>query len=339
MLRPAYRIVIGDHTVDTTVEPRASTAVTLTVELDMDTPADGCTLVQGQVGGLAAAPGDAVSVDLGYADAAPLVRVFTGVVTAVSPSLRHKRITACSGADALLRARSDRTFEGTTAGGIVRALAADAGMSLGRVDDGPALPAYVVDGRRSSSRHIRDLADLAGFDTYLTAAAELVFAGIDSGRTVHALEYAEQVLAVELDRGRPAAATVQVWGESPGRGENSWAWLTKDFGPRHGEAGSGPPVLLVQRPVVRSAQVAASVATALGTALTDRSVAGRVRIAGRAQVALGDLVRLSGFPSVGGVDEIDGTYQVRGVAHRLTKRDGFVTDIRWRSLPAGIGGP
>lgn len=345
MLRPAYRVVIGDEVIDTTGEPRASTVVELTVRLDMDTPADGFTLLQGQVGGLRAAPGDDASIDLGYADGDNgLVRVITGTVVAVEPGLETKRIVGHSKADALLRTFTDKTFEDVTAGDIVRSLAGDAGVDVERVDDGPQLPAYVVDGRRNAARHLRDLAFLAGFDTYLTAEGGLVFEVFAGSRTVHVLKYGEHVLEAELARVRPRAGTVETWGESPGssRGDESWAWLTKDFSPRRGTAGSGSPSLLVERPALRTAQAAATAATAIAEVLDERAVRGRVRIQGRPQVALGDLVRLEKFPPTAGVDEIDGNYQVRGVCHRITKTGGLVTDLEFRSLAgaavAALGG-
>ncbi|MGH4002082.1 MAG: hypothetical protein ACRDTJ_31975 [Pseudonocardiaceae bacterium] len=345
MLRPAYRITIGDRVVDTTDEPKASTAVELIVRLDMDTPVDIFALVQGQVGGLRAAPGDDASIDLGYADdTTGVVRVITGTVVAVEPGLETKRIVGHSKADALLRTFTDKTFEDVTAGDIVRSLAGDAGVDVERVDHGPQLPAYVVDGRRNAARHIRDLAFLAGFDTYLTAEGGLVFEAFAGNRTVHVLKYAEHVLDAELTRTRPRAGTVQAWGESPGssRGDESWAWLTKDFEPRRGSAGTGAPTLLVERPVLRTAQAAATAATAINEVLQERALYGRVRIQGRPQVALGDLVRLEQFPPTAGVDEIDGNYQVRGVGHRITKTGGLVTDLEFRSLAgaaaAALGG-
>jgi hypothetical protein len=71
--------------------------------------------------------------------------------------------------------------------------------------------------------------------------------------------------------------------------------------------------------------------------LTEQALTGRVRIAGRPQVELGDLVKLQGLPDVAGVAGIDGTYQVRGVRHRLSKAGGFVTDISWRSTAGAAG--
>ncbi|MGH9251956.1 MAG: hypothetical protein ACRD0W_20930 [Acidimicrobiales bacterium] len=345
MLRPAYRITIDEQVVDTTSEPKASTAVELTVRLDMDTPVDGFTLLQGQVGGLAAVPGDDASIELGYADeTGGLVRVLTGVVVAVEPGLETKRITGHSATDALLRTFTDQTFEDVTAGDIVRSLAGDAGVDQERVEDGTQFPAYVIDSRRNTARHIHDLAVVCGFDTYVTAEGGLVFEAFAGNRTVHVLKYGEHVLSAELFRTRPRAGTVEVWGDSPGssRGDESWAWLTKDFEPRRGSAGSSAPTLLVEQPALRTAQAAATAASAIAEALEEGALHGSVQIQGRPEVALGDLVRLERFPSRAGVDEIDGNYQVRGVRHRLTKAGGFRTDITFRSIAgaaaAGLGG-
>ena len=334
MLRPAYRIVIGDHVVDTTHEPKASTAVELVVRLDLDTPVDDFTIVQGQVGGLKAVPGDDASIDLGYADddTGP-VRVLTGVVVDVEPGLETKRITGLSRGNALLRTFVDRSFEDTTAGDIVRALANEAGVDVERAEDGLQFAAYVVDGRRDAARHVRDLGYLCGFDSYLTAEGKVVFEPLTGNRTVHVLNYGEHVLSASLARSQPRAGTVQTWGESKGSGgDESWAWLTKDFSAQRGSAGSGAPVRLVESGALRSGRAAASAATAIADALTANVVRGRVRIQGRAQLKLGDLVRLEKFPDRAGVDEMDGNYQVRAVRHRLDKTGGFITDVDFRSL-------
>ena len=58
LLHPAYKLTIGEKIVDTTDEPQASTLVSLSVVLDMDVPADGFTLVLGQVGGFQPQRGD-----------------------------------------------------------------------------------------------------------------------------------------------------------------------------------------------------------------------------------------------------------------------------------------
>ena len=68
----------------------------------------------------------------------------------------------------------------------------------------------------------------------------------------------------------------------------------------------------------------------------------RVRLQGRPQVKLGDLLRLERFPTKAAVDRLDGNYQVRGVQHRITKTDGLLTDVTLRGLAgpaAGAGLP
>jgi phage protein D len=135
------------------------------------------------------------------------------------------------------------------------------------------------------------------------------------------------------------AGTVQTWGEGPASGGGeSWAWLTKDFTPRRGSSGAGTPTLLVESGALRTAQAAASAATAIATAIAAAALRGRVEIQGRPQVRLGDLVQLEGFPARAGVDELDATYQVRAVRHRLDKTRGFVTRLDIRGLPSAAAG-
>jgi hypothetical protein len=340
VLRPAYRITIGDHVIDTTDEPKASTVVELVIRLDLDTPADGFTIVQGQVGGLKAAPGNDASIELGYAgDDNGLVRVLTGTVVDVEPGLELKRIAGLSLGNALLRTFVDKTYEDTNAGDIVRALAGEASVDVERVEDGLQFPAYVVDGRRDAAQHIRDLGYLCGFDSYLTPEGKLVFESLTGNRTVHVLKYGEQVLSAELVRTQPRTGTVQTWGESKGSGgDESWAWLTKDFSALRGRAGSGGPTLLVENGALRTGKAAAGAATAISDALTAKAIRGRVRIPGRPQLKLGDRIRLEKFPDRAGVDELDGNYQVRTVRHRLDKTGGFVTDVDFRSLTGAAAG-
>jgi phage protein D len=330
MRRPAYRLSVGDRTVDTTDEPRASTAVELDVRLDMDTPADALTVTLGQVGGLAPDVGDDATLELGYADAGDLTRVLTGTVVRVEPGVETTRVVAHSRADLLLRSFRDDTFRDVDAGDIVRALAGDAGLRVARADAGIRFAAYVVDGRRPAARHIRDLAELCGVDTYVTADGELVFEAFAGQRLAHELRVGVHLLEVDLRRAPPRAGTVEVYGESPGTGDGA-VWLTTDFGPRRGRAGQLSPTLLVERPALRTAQAAATAATALHEDIQRRTLVGDVRIQGRPTLHLGDVVRLVGMAD----PTLDASYQARSIHHRLTKAGGFTTDVGVRPLAGG----
>jgi phage protein D len=330
VLRPAYKLTIGRRVVDSTDEPRASTLVELVVSLGLETPADGASLVFGNVDGLEPAPGDDAAVELGYADDGDLTQVLTGGVAAVDAGLTASRVTIHGTTRTLLRTFVDQTFEGKSAGAIVRDLADRAGVTVARADDGIEFPAYVVDGRRSVYEHLRDLAELSGFDLYADPQGELVFERFAGGRTVHVLEQGTHLLRLHGLRSVPRAGIVETWGESPGggRGGESWAWLTKDFGPSHGSQGSGSPTLLVERPALRTAAAASSAAQAAATAISRRTLRGELTILGRPTLRPGDAVRLRGTED----GELDATFQVRGVTHRLGKRTGFTTVVDFRSI-------
>jgi phage protein D len=329
---PAYKLTIGGKVVDTTGEPRASTLVGLTVALDLDTPADGFTLVLGNADGLKPARDDKAAVELGYADDGALTQVMTGTVATVEPGLATTRVIGIGGAAALLRGRVEQTYEGHTAGSIVRDLAGQAGLDVATAEDGISFPAYVVDGRRSLARHLRDLADLCGFDTYVNSDGALVFERFTRGKAVHVLEYAKHLLELDLLHAPPAADLVEAWGESPGseHGATAWAWLTRDFTPSKGSAGSGTAKLLLERPALRTADAARAAAEAALTAIRRRTTRGRLVAPGLAAARLGDAVRLQGVPD----DRLNGTFQLRAVTHQINKASGFTTTIEFRGIQA-----
>jgi phage protein D len=337
MLSPAYKLTIGRKVVDTTGEPRASTVVDLTVRLDLDAPADSFTLVLGQVGLFRPQRDDEATIELGYADDGNLVQVMAGAVVTAEPNLTTVRVVGHSAAAALLRTYVDQTYEVKAAGEIVRDLAGQAGVDVSAAEDGIAFPAYAVDGRRSVYAHLRDLADLCGFDLYVNADGELVFEKFVSGKAVHRFEYARHVVELEVLRAPARAGTVEAWGESPAgsQGDESWAWLVKDFEGSHGEAGSGDPLLLVERPALRTADAARIAADAALTAIQRRTVRGRLLSVGRPEVKLGDAIRLTGLPD----ESLNKNYQVRSVVHRIIKRGGFTTAVGFRAIDTGAGQP
>ncbi|OEU76164.1 MAG: hypothetical protein BA864_09485 [Desulfuromonadales bacterium C00003093] len=330
MFTPAYKLTLGDQIVDTTDEPQASTVVDLTVSLDMDAPADGFNLVLGQVGGLAPERDDEATIELGYADNGGLTQAITGKVIIVEPGLTTKRVIGHSAAATLLRTFIEQTYESKTAGEIVRDLAGQTGVDVATAEDGITFPAYVIDGRRSIYRHMRDLADLCGFDLYVNSEGELVFEEFTGGNTTHIFRYAEHIVELEVLQTPPGAERVEAWGESPGgsQAEEAWAWLTKDFSGSKGCAGSGEEMLLVERPALRTAEAAQTAAEAAHTRIRRRTIRGRLLVPGQPQVKLGDTIRLRDVPE----SSLNNTFQVRSVTHRITKIGGFTTVIEFRSI-------
>jgi phage protein D len=332
MITPAYKLTIGGKVVDTTNEPKASTVVDLRVELDMNIPADRATLVLGQVNGLHPSVDDDATVELGYADNGGLTQVMTGKVVTVEPALTRSRIVAYTAAQTLLRSFTDQTYQSKTAGAIVRDLCSQCNVDVATADDGINFPAYVVDGRRSFSRHIQDLAELCGFDAYFNSAGKLVFQQFTTGNQVHVLEYTKDVLELHSKRAPAFATSVVAWGESPTGtdGDNSWPWLTKNFAGTKGTAGSGAPVLLLEHPGLRTHDAAQTAATAAETRFQQRTLEGWVLTIGRPQAQLGDAIQFQSMPDA----SLNTTFQVRSVVHSITKDGGFTTQIGFRSLAA-----
>jgi phage protein D len=328
-LTPAYRLRLGRKVVDTAGEPRASTLTALDISLDLDVPADAFTLTLGAVGSFRPAKGDMAEIALGYAGEAPEA-VMSGTVARVESGLTEIRVSGASAAGRLLRTALDRTFEGVSAGDIVRELARAGGVEITRAEDGTHFPAYVIDSRRSAWHHLRELADLCGFDLWIGRDGKLVFERFAGGRTAHVLEFRKHLLALEVLRREPGAARVEAIGESPAsaRGEKTWGWLTHDFGAARGTAGEGDPVRRLVRPALRTHQAAQTAATALQRTLARNALTGRALTVGRPQVRLGDAIRLRGLAD----ESLNTFFQVRRVRHRLTKADGFTTEIGFRSI-------
>ena len=334
LLTPAYRLTVGHRVADTTVEPKASALTDLVVTLDLDAWLDTAVLSLGQVGGLAPALDDQATIELGYADDPSLTQVFDGYVDVAEPSLLTRRITATSAGRALARLFVDQTYEGQTAGAIVTDLASRAGVDVASVDDGIAFPAYVIDSQRPALAHVRDLAALSGVDAYIDSDGKLVFQAFTVGNVIHDVDYAKQVLALEVDRWAGTDVAVKAWGESPtgSAGADAWGWLTKDFSSSAGTAGSGTPAFVLERAALRTAEAAATAAAAALRDFERRAIQGRVVMPGRGEVKLGDAVRLRDVPA-GGFDD---TYQVRRVVHRITKDAGFTTAVCFTAIPSEV---
>jgi phage protein D len=338
MLTPAYKLTIGKKLVDTTKEPKASTVTELRVELDMDAPADRMLLVLGQVNGLKPAPDDQAIVKLGYADDdSGLQQVLTGSVVTVEPGLTTNRVVAHTAAHALLRSFTNKTFESKTAGEIVKDLCNDASIDVEKADDGISFPAYVVDGRRNFFRHMRDLADLCGFDLYFNSDGKLVFQKFKSGNNLHTFEFAKHIVELKVIREPAFAASVEAFGESPTttQGDSSSFWLTKDFSNSKGSAGSGGPDLLIEHPALRTSDAAQTAADAAETDIGRQTLRGWVLALGRPQVQLGDAIKFQSMPD----STLNTTFQVRSVVHSLTKYGGFTTRVGFRAIDTAPAAP
>ena len=336
MLKPAYKLTLGEKIIDTTSDPHASTLVDLVVTLDLDTPADSFELTLAQVGSLKPVVDDQVIIDLGYADSGSLETVLTGSAVWVDQSFTQRRVSGYGTFHGLLRTFPNQTYLDKTAADIIEALAAMANVTVAEATDGIRFPAYVTDSRRSAYHHMHDIADLCGFDIYANQTGELVFKQFFSGTIIHVLEYAKHVIRLDTVQTPPSINALETWGESPAsrNGAETWGWLVKDFGQERGTQGSGDPKRLLEAHVLRTTAAARTAAAAAFTSNQRQSLRGRVLILGQADVRLGDAIRLKGVPD----DALNGVHQVRSVIHRLNKRDGFTTEIGFRRIDSATAG-
>lgn len=329
MLNPAYKLTLGTQQVDSTDEPRASTLVDLVVRLDMEVAADQYKLKLGNVGFLTPAREDRGKIELGYAGAeSGLSQVMVGNVETVQQGSTIDVIHGYTSAAILLRSFTNKTYESMSAGQIVQDLAQQAGVTVERAEPGIQFPAYVIDDRASFYHHMRDLADLCGFDVYFNNDDKLVFRRYTGGQ-VHVFDHAKHIIELRVEYNTAPASQVKAFGESgSGNGTESWAWLTKDFSALAGRAGNGDPLMLLERSALRTGNAAQTAADGLNTALQRRQIRGSLLSVGRPQIKLGDAVRLNGLPE----QPLNQTYQVRGLLHRMTKQLGFTTRVNFQSV-------
>lgn len=320
----------GGKVIDTTVEPQASTVVDLMVRLDMDTPADQFTLLMGQVGRFKPEQESTVTIALGYDEDDELTQVMTGAIKTLTPDLTTRRVIGHSAAAALLHTFVNKTFENKSAGAMVRELAEEAEVETATVQEGIVFPAYVIDGRRSVYHHLRELAELCGFDLYIDSEGKLMFEKFQGGKTVHVFEYTKHIVGLETLQTPPRAGRVESFGESRAgnAGDEAWAWLTKDFSSAKGTTGSGDPLFLLERSALRTREGARTAAQAAMTAIQRQTLRGKMLTIGRPQVKLGDALTLRGMPD----DSLNKNFQVRSVTHRITKAGGFMTEVGFRSI-------
>jgi phage protein D len=291
------------------------------------------------------APGDPVTLELGYDGETELV--FTGEVAVVSPSLNGARITALGKMNSLMRLRAASFYEGRSAGAIVKDLAGRAGLDIGTVDDGPELPRYAVDTRLSGYQHCRELAERLGFELYTNREGKVMFralgaaASLDSGglggvagAAAGALglgggegyEYGKHLVAGLARRATPAGDKVEVAGESPmsAQGDSSAHWLTPEANDYRGEAGNGDLSALFADMAARTSDLANRFAEGYRATLRRASASTAISIFGRPSLELGDTLAVSAAPD----GLLNGSYYIRAIRHRFSRREGFLTDLR-----------
>jgi len=316
--RPSYKVQIGSET----FEAGSLSVISIHTSLSMEIPADSCEILFGTDSKSSKIQeGDEILIQLGYEDR--LGTVFKGLADNVEHGISVIRVLGLNLISKFFKTKVNQVYEDQPAGKIVSDLTEKAGLKVEEASNGLRFPLYVVDDRRDVYKHIRDLAEKCGFNSYMTVENKLVFKKYGR-KEPHVFEYGKNVIEIEADRWEPPFASIQVQGESPAsfKGADTSHWLTKRE--VKGSAGRGN-ALLIEDPTVRDGDTAQKVAKARLDALM-RSLSGTVKTLGEANVKLGDTIELRGMER----SEMNGEYQVRSVEHVLNRIEGFVTFIGWR---------
>ena len=250
--------------------------------------------------------------------------MFKGTVRAVNRTVSGKtRIVASNGGAVLAAFRLDQGYEQQSAGAVVRDLAGQAAVDTGSIDDGPSLPYYVVDSRRSAWDHVARLAALSGFEAWVDADNTLHFGPFQAGSPEQTFTYGQDVLELDALESPPVAGSVTVVGEGAAgsKGSDAWSWNLKDASPLKGTAGSGDPALLVQLGALRSADAAGAAAQGIVARAKLGGLTARLLIPGAPKAAVGSTIAVASAPD----DTLNGSWLVRGARHQLVKARGYTT--------------
>lgn len=211
------------------------------------------------VGDLPATVGDDVRLDLDSGDsaAAGSATVFTGTIAALRHGPDGVDVLAGDASWTLAQFRPATTYQGQTAGAVIGALAADAGVDTAGVDDGPTLPSYVADGATTGWEHVARLAAWSGADAFVDGDGRVTVRARDASTADVALRWGREVIAAgSTEAGLPASA-VAAAGEGPGPPDSN----PDAFRFTATAAPPGPPVTVRYRPGLRATDVVGSATT------------------------------------------------------------------------------
>jgi hypothetical protein len=351
-LKPTFALNIGS--LQSTTAAAAGGPTRFLVERDMDTAADGLQITLMDSSDIAI--GDAVTLALGHDGDEQTV--FTGTVAALRPVIAGMQIQAIGAMRAVLALYTASAYLSKTAGDVANDLINQAGGVAGTVEDGPTLPRFMVDRRRSAFVHLKGLADRLGFELFTDRDGKIMFQPLGSAATLDAgsgllggvaaaavaaagallggggegYAFGKHLIYAQGAHTSPQWDAVDVGGESPmsGQGDKTEYWLTTDDSSYKGSAGDGTQRRLVIDGTARTKDVADRLAAGYLALAGRRSRELRITVLGRPQLDLGSAISVSDLPN----QDSNGSGYVCGLCHRFDVVAGFVTIVRIAMDPA-----
>jgi phage protein D len=343
-LKPTFALSIGAF--NSNDSHAAGGLSRLVVDRDMNFAVDSAEVELFDRSGIAL--DDEVKIELGHDGERQTV--FTGAIVEIRPSLSGARVLALGKMNRLLSLRTANSYEGRTAGDIVRDLVDQAGLDAGTIDNGPKLPRFAVDQHCSAYRFIKDLADRLGYELYADREGRIMFhalgaaAGLDAagggllGAAAGAIsgaigsggaetyQFGKSLIEGVARRGVEPAGKVSVGGESPvsAQGETTAHWLTTESDDFRGEAGDGDPPRLALDAAARTKDLADRFAAGYRATLVRASRQIFITTLGRPSLELGQTIEVGDIP-----DRLaNGRGYIQAIRHSLGAETGFLTELR-----------
>lgn len=291
----------------------------------MKAPVNYCRMAFTVPSDLSMAEGDDVKVKLGYKDG--LSTIFKGVVAEVEWHTDKVIVEVESLFRQLTALRTNTYFENAFAGDIARALVGETELSNGRIEPGLRFAYYAIGSNSSAWNQLYALARQCGFDFFADADDKVVFGMPLPTGAPELFSFGTNILELRVVQTQQTIEGVEVFGESPasfGAGPDGATWFTKSE--VKGSAGNGKKRRLFV-PAAREQQTAASIASNLWKQWSPKKTC-QLRTLGKASLALGGMVQVSGMPA----DGQNGTYKITGVSHKLGGDTGFVTTVDMETL-------
>jgi len=330
---PQFELKLGSIVIETS---KNKSLISISVEQSLETPVDifTATFSNAERPSTIASvrPGQEAFVSLGYKEG--IDKVFTGIIDSIESDSYGTVISSLSSMIKLCRSRVDLFFEQQTSGAIVAELIKSSAVKAdeGGPSDGIQFPYYAVDSNKNVYQHVKELARLNGFITYMNSSDRLVFKKFDP-KTIHTLEYGKEIVLLSRIHRSTQTASVVMFGESPSSvmGSDRAHWLTKKQVRADAEvdvaqgatSGIGSTLFLYNRSL-KDDEAVSSAAESISRRLGMIEVLD-VRIPGNQRILLGDALKLNGVPDESLNNNI---YQIRDIIHMMNRRTGFTTTVR-----------
>jgi hypothetical protein len=274
---------------------------------------------------LDASPGDDVAVSIAQDDSEEAV--FTGQLDSLEAAGTHLLIRALDSRVLAARMRVNRMFEDRSSDAIVRDLAGEADVTVGRLGAGVAIKAYWAHDGRSILGHMVRLAALGGAHLFVDRQGQLQTVAYTPTAPRHQLRHGVHLVAVSAAR-RQGGGDVEIRteGAASANGAPAAYWPTTDTASVAGVGAMGgdgaPELWWVPELRAMGAATTAAQKRALWRAQNTERV--QVTCLGLLDAELGTAVVVDGVP--GAATGSPGL--VVALEHVLGPTQGFLTTLR-----------